>query len=1154
MLPRRCAMVSVLVGGLCLVPEARAQDAFGLEPGLSAGALHDPITGHSPWQTASGLLQGGTYFGYASDPVYACEMDASGACTSALQPWVENDWMTTAQVAGHFLDGRLSAEGAVRTRLSSGTTADTPDALRTSTTYDQGQWEDLRLSGRWAFAPTQRLALAPMASLRIDRQTHIITDSNDTPQLDLSPLYGLGNSIGVAVPVGFTAQAWPLHLSLEPELARMVSETETHSDAASLGLNPLVYWARARAAGAWTVDERLALLAEAEGRLREDAIRSKAIVSAEWRVGARYAPRKQRLQISALVGRSPFRALGSPGFRGGLSVRWTGRPDDVADSALPSGPSLRLMVRAPDGSILPVTVDLDDQPAATIAGADGSVVLPLADDQPHTLTIRSPGHATLRQVVRPTTEPEQRLERTLPLGGGDGILTIDVRDPEGTPLSTVQVEYSRADQAEAPPVDLGEVCGDCALTYSELPTGPYVLALDALGMKAGTVPLDVTPTPPDAPDDILFLAPPVGQLAIQVRDENGSPIPDAAVELIHPTNPTKVSLDPSGDATLIVAPGDWQVVASAPGRVRQAIDVAVEPLVPMTHSLFINLIPAEETRTDLVVEVYDADGFPVSGANIFSEDRHLSTTNTGGRIRIEDLPVGPLPLRVEHPDFHIDPGWTSHLVAGEETTAVVALGWKPGALKLRVTTPDGAPVDSKILLQSPSRSILERTGPDGLYSEILEPGPWRVRLADADHLPIEVPFEIKPSQNSGIDLQLMFLPRTALPDTETAGFAVTLEDETGSPIDGAMVYLGQTPLGTTSLGTISVGEGIPTGTTKLGVQAPYFDPWQARVDMEGEIQNTVEARLQSPLGRVRLVAVDPQDKAIEAQVRITGEGGLSRVARLHSDGTRTFRLAHGYWEFAFASKHNGFGVEDLEIEREISAYEVRWVGYLDAAPAPLSLASRRPVTVQLWSRPANAPTSGTLRLLGPEVLPPFEVGDNGTWNGHLRPGEWETLATAPDLGIGGDELVIDPGVERLSTRVELGSIEVELTEAEVSIDDTLYFSLGSADLAPEAQDSLQAVARTLRSHPEVRRVRVEGHADRSGSADQNLALSEQRARAVEQALVELGVESHRLASIGYGETRPVPVEHLDGEARNRRVVFRVIERTAAVQVTGDSGQ
>jgi outer membrane protein OmpA-like peptidoglycan-associated protein len=164
------------------------------------------------------------------------------------------------------------------------------------------------------------------------------------------------------------------------------------------------------------------------------------------------------------------------------------------------------------------------------------------------------------------------------------------------------------------------------------------------------------------------------------------------------------------------------------------------------------------------------------------------------------------------------------------------------------------------------------------------------------------------------------------------------------------------------------------------------------------------------------------------------------------------------------------------------------------------------------------------------------------------------VAVAPELGIVGDDLDVEAGETPLSMRIELGEVKVELTNIEVAIDDTLYFALGSADLADEARSSLAAVARTLRSNPSVRKVRIEGHADRSGSTERNQSLSEQRARAVLEALEALGVERHRLDAIGFGETQPISVEEKDGGARNRRVVFRVVEVADAVQLNPDSAQ
>ncbi len=1130
--------------------DARAQDAFGLEPGVASGTLADPLTGHSPWRAVGSPVHAGAFIGYATDSVYACEVSATGTCISSGEPWVRHDLMGTAQGAVHLWDGRLTVGTGVRARLRTGVGPGMPSVLENSDSIGQAQWEDLRFTGRLALSPTDRWAVAPVANLRLDRQTHIMADSLARPALSLSPLYGLGNSVSMALPVGWSAPSDRLHVTVDPEVGVNLGSTDTHADAADLGLTPMGSWARLRAGGGWSTSPQLTLLAEAEGRLRHDAVLQTNLPGMELRAGARRALLDHKLDLTVLLGTSPIASLGSPGFRGGLNLRWTGRPppESAAAATLPPGTPLRVTVRAPDGTELPATISLDGTEVPTLVDGAGGVLVSVPEGE-HTLQLRSPGHATLEQVVAPGSEPDGHLERVLPLGDGDGVLVLKLQDPRATPLSAVDVTLTPADQ---PPVALGEVCGDCDLRYTGLPGGPYTLGLAAPGMQASTVPVTVGSTPPAPPADILFLAPTPGQLDIVVRDPAGNPIPDATVQLIHPSGVSEVPTDFSGRALPVVTPGRWLVEVTAPGRGRQLHEVDVQPLLPVAHDLSIRLLPAEENGADLHVEVVDADGHPVEGADILAGDRYLATTGSGGRVVLEDLPSGPMQLQVEHPDFRSEPARPLELQPGKETGASIALGWKAGAVVMRVVDAEGGPVDSTVVLEGPEQTLLERTGPDGQLQQVLAPGAWSARLAEDDWLPVGVDFAVEPDRNAVLSVQLIQQPALAsTPAAPRTGLSVTVVDELDAPVEGAAVHLGDLHLGTTSTSGRLTVSGIPAGEATIAVEGRYFDPWQENVAVEAHLRSEVQAHLRSRLGQVELVAVDPNDQPIEAQVRVTGAGGQSRLSRLGTDGRRTYRLAQGYWEFAFASERNGFGVEDLTIEREQADYEVLWVGSLDATPATLAPLERRPVAVQLWSRPSDAPTPGTLRMLGPEVLPPFDIGPSGTWEGELRPGEWEALATAPELGIGGGDLPLEAGHELVRLRVLLGSVEVELTADEVTIDDTLYFALGSAELEAGARNSLQAVARTLRSTPSVRRVRVEGHADRSGSAAVNQTLSEARAKAVMQALIDLGVEPHRLESKGYGESRPVSAS-ADGAAKDRRVVFRVLEVADAVQVNDDS--
>lgn len=99
----------------------------------------------------------------------------------------------------------------------------------------------------------------------------------------------------------------------------------------------------------------------------------------------------------------------------------------------------------------------------------------------------------------------------------------------------------------------------------------------------------------------------------------------------------------------------------------------------------------------------------------------------------------------------------------------------------------------------------------------------------------------------------------------------------------------------------------------------------------------------------------------------------------------------------------------------------------------------------------------------------------------------------------------------------------------------IEFQTGSAVLRPSSLPVLRAIAAKLQKDPEVR-VRIEGHTDASGSAEENLVLSERRAEAVKAALVRRGVAAGRIETTGFGSSRPLVPERSAGDrARNRRI-------------------
>ena len=108
-------------------------------------------------------------------------------------------------------------------------------------------------------------------------------------------------------------------------------------------------------------------------------------------------------------------------------------------------------------------------------------------------------------------------------------------------------------------------------------------------------------------------------------------------------------------------------------------------------------------------------------------------------------------------------------------------------------------------------------------------------------------------------------------------------------------------------------------------------------------------------------------------------------------------------------------------------------------------------------------------------------------------------------------------------------------------DSDLSFPIGKATLAERAFPILDRLASLLNQHPTLT-ARIEGHTDSAGRDEVNLALSQERAETVKQALVERGVGAQRIEAVGYGETRPIADNGTRaGRDRNRRIEVYLIE-------------
>lgn len=86
---------------------------------------------------------------------------------------------------------------------------------------------------------------------------------------------------------------------------------------------------------------------------------------------------------------------------------------------------------------------------------------------------------------------------------------------------------------------------------------------------------------------------------------------------------------------------------------------------------------------------------------------------------------------------------------------------------------------------------------------------------------------------------------------------------------------------------------------------------------------------------------------------------------------------------------------------------------------------------------------------------------------------------------------------------------------------SIYFGFDAYDVAPEYVPYIEAHAKWLIEHPEVK-IAIQGNTDERGGREYNLALGQKRSEAVKQRLILLGVPASRLEAVSFGKESPSP--------------------------------
>ena len=151
---------------------------------------------------------------------------------------------------------------------------------------------------------------------------------------------------------------------------------------------------------------------------------------------------------------------------------------------------------------------------------------------------------------------------------------------------------------------------------------------------------------------------------------------------------------------------------------------------------------------------------------------------------------------------------------------------------------------------------------------------------------------------------------------------------------------------------------------------------------------------------------------------------------------------------------------------------------------------------------------------------------------------WGVLAGAAIGGTAGNLIGkhMDKQARELEQAVPTASVDRVDEGINMTFDASLAFQINSADLSESYKDDLRAAAEVFKKYEDTN-ILIEGHTDDSGSAEYNMDLSERRAKASINALVDdFGIDASRLEAVGKGKTNLVSKRN----DINRRVEFQVV--------------
>ncbi len=149
---------------------------------------------------------------------------------------------------------------------------------------------------------------------------------------------------------------------------------------------------------------------------------------------------------------------------------------------------------------------------------------------------------------------------------------------------------------------------------------------------------------------------------------------------------------------------------------------------------------------------------------------------------------------------------------------------------------------------------------------------------------------------------------------------------------------------------------------------------------------------------------------------------------------------------------------------------------------------------------------------------------------------------------------MDEQAAEMEADLEGATVERVGEGIKITFDSGILFDVDKAELRYEAKENIAKLAVILNKYEDTD-IMLAGHTDSDGAEDYNMALSERRARAVENYLAEREVSNPRMSSAWYGESRPVADNStLEGKQANRRVEVAIMANEELKKAAEDQAE